>query len=456
MTKPADRTVALIVVTLAAFLAPFMGSATNIALPTIGKEFALDAVTLGWISTAYLLASAMALVPFGRVADIFGRKRVFVSGAAVFAVASFLIGLAPSGAILIALRVVQGLGGAMYFSTGIAILTSVYPSNQKGRVLGFNTAAVYTGLSVGPTVGGILTQHFGWRSIFFSVTPLALLVVVLTLWKLSGEWAEARGDSFDVPGTLLYGASLLAIMYGFSSLPALFGFVLLAGGLLGLVLFVVWEGKTPSPVLNVRIFRNNTVFAFSNLAALINYSATSATGFLLSLYLQQIRGVNPQTAGLILVAQPLMQAIFSPFTGHLSDSVEPRILASAGMGLTALGLICFAFISPQTPIAVVVLLLMLLGLGFGLFSSPNTNAVMSSVDKRFLGVASATLSTMRNVGQTLSIGVVMVIFSLYIGHVAIAPENYPALMSSIKVAFSLFSVLCVAGIFFSLARGKVR
>lgn len=148
--------------------------------------------------------------------------------------------------------------------------------------------------------------------------------------------------------------------------------------------------------------------------------------------------------------------MLSPFTGHLSDTIEPRILASLGMAFTAIGLVCFAFISVETPILVIIMLLMLLGLGFALFSSPNTNAVMSSVDKRFYGVASATLSTMRNVGQTLSIGIVMLVFALYIGHVAIAPENYPALMASTKTVFSLFAVLCAGGIVFSLARGNMR
>ena len=201
MTSPDSRRTALIVVTLASFLTPFMGSAVNVALPSMGVEFALDAVTLGWISTAYLLGVAASLVPLGRLGDIHGRKRIFTLGAFLFSITSLAIALAPSSSVLISLRVLQGISGAMIFSTGVAILTSIYPANEKGRVLGFNTAAVYTGLSLGPTLGGVLTQHFGWRSIFGVITVLALATALLTLWKLQGEWAEARGDTFDIVGS---------------------------------------------------------------------------------------------------------------------------------------------------------------------------------------------------------------------------------------------------------------
>ncbi len=456
MIKSADRTTALIILTIASFLTPFTASAVNIALPSIAAEFNLDAVTLGWVSTAYLLATAIVLVPAGRWADIHGRKLVFLAGAVVFGLTSFLIALAPTAAILIALRVLQGAGGAMISATAVAILIAVYPPQEKGRVLGINTAAVYVGLSLGPTIGGILTQQFGWHSVFLVMVPLAILVIFLTLWKLPGEWAEARGDTFDLLGSILYGLSLLAIMYGFTVLPDGLGAALITFGVVGFVAFAGWEGRVKSPVLDLRIFRNNTVFTYSNMAALINYSATSASGFLLSLYLQQIRGLQPETAGLLLIAQPVVQAIFSPTAGHMSDSVEPRLLASAGMAMTAAGLFLFALLSPTTPLILVVLVLMLLGLGFGLFSSPNTNAVMSSVDRKRYGIASATLSTMRTVGQTMSIGIAVLIFALIIGHVAISPTVYPQLMSSIKITFLIFGVLCLVGIYFSLSRGKLH
>ena len=456
MSRSTDRTTALIILTISSFMTAFAGSAVNIALPSMAADFGLDAVALGWVSTAYLLTTAIVLVPAGRWADIHGRKRVFLFGITVFGLASFLIALAPTATILIQLRVLQGAGGAMTWATGVAILTSVYPAQEKGRVLGINIASVYVGLSLGPTIGGFQTQQFGWRSVFLVCVPFAVLIVVMTLWKLKGEWAEARGESFDLIGSILYGLSLLAIMYGFTRLPAGLGAALIALGVACFVAFAIWEGRVKSPVLDLRIFRNNTVFTFSNIAALINYSATSATAFLLSLYLQQIRGLPPQTAGLLMIAQPVVQAIFSPLAGRMSDTVEPRLLASAGMAMTAVGLFLFALLSPSTPFFMVVLVLMLLGLGFGLFSSPNTNAVMSAVEKRLYGVASATLSTMRTLGQTMSIGIAVLVFTVLIGHVAISPAVYPQLMSSIKTTFTIFGVLCVVGIFFSLSRGKMH
>ena len=457
-TRPVTdmRTTTLSVVTLASFLTPFTGSSVNIALPSLAGELNLDAITLGWVATAYLLTTAIVLVPSGRLADIYGRKRVFLGGITIFGLASLLIGLAPTGGILIGFRVLQGLGAAMISSTGIAILTSVYPANEKGRVLGFNTAAVYVGLSVGPTVGGFITQQFGWRGVFLANIPLAALAAVLTIWRLGGEWAEARGDKFDVLGTVIYALALLTLIYGFSLLPAPSGFALIAVSIVAFAVFLVWEGRTASPILDIGMFKNNTVFTLSNIAALINYSATSASGFLLSLYLQQIKGFTPQVAGLVLISQPIVQALFSPLAGRLSDTVEPRLLASAGMSMTAVGLFMFSFLSPDTPDEVIILVLMLLGLGFGLFSSPNTNAVMSSVQRRLYGVASATLSTMRTVGQTLSIGMAVLIFAIVIGHVEITPAYYPQLMTSIRLTFTLFAVLCVFGIFASLSRGTLH
>ena len=442
--------------TVGAFLTPFMGSSIAIALPSIGGELAMDAILLGWVATAYLLAAAMFLVPLGRIADIYGRKRIFTYGMITYTAASLLLAISTSAAMLISFRVLQGIGGAMIFSTGVAILTSVFPPEERGRVLGINVAAVYAGLSLGPFVGGLLTQYLGWRSIFWANVPLGLLIIALIFWKLKGEWAEAKGEKFDIVGSIIYSLMLIAIMYGFTMLPELPGAGLILAGGLGIVAFVKWETKVKSPVLDVRLFGNNTVFALSNLAAFINYSATFAVSFLLSLYLQYIKGLTPQIAGLVLVAAPVVQAIFSPFAGRLSDKIEPRIVASLGMGLTVIGLIFFIFLGNTTSLWFIIAGLIILGFGFALFSSPNTNAVMSSVEKRFYGVASATLATMRQIGMTFNMGMVMLLFGIYIGRVQITPEYYPAFISSVNMAFIISAVLCFGGIFASLARGKVR
>ncbi len=447
---------ALFIATLSSFINPFFGSATQIALPSIAEEFHMDAILLSWVATSYILATVVSLVPFGRLADIHGRKKIFFYGYILFTFSSLLCGLSTSGAMLIFFRVLQGIGSAMHFATGIAILISVYPPQQRGRVLGITVAAVYTGLSLGPFLGGLLTEYLTWRSVFLMTVPLGVLVILVVIWKLKGEWAEAEGETFDIPGTLIYALALVAGMLGMTMLPSLNSLWLIGLGLLGIAAFITWELRVESPVFDLDLFRKNRVFAFSSLAALINYSATFAVTFLLSLYLQHIKGLSPQGAGLVLVSQPIVQAVVSPFAGRLSDKIEPRNVASIGMTLTTLGLFLFTFIESGTGLGFIVGCLMLLGLGFALFSSPNTNAIMGSVEKRFYGLASGSVGTMRQLGMMLSMGIATLIFALLIGRVQISVETYPAFLKSVKTAFSVFAVLCFGGIFASLVRGKLR
>ena len=456
MSKAVSKQSALLVATLAAFLTPLMGSSINVALPSIGSEFSMDAVLLSWVPASYLLAAAVLVVPFGRVADIYGRKKVFAIGMSIFTLGSLLSSVSVSALMLIASRALQGVGGAMIFGTGVAILTSVFPPEERGRALGINVAAVYIGLSLGPFVGGFLTEHLGWRSIFALIVPMGILMVAIVLWKLTGEWADAEGTKLDVQGAALYCVTLVSITYGFSQLPHALGAILLGTGIIGLAVFVRWELRTDSPLVDMNLIRYNRTFAFSNLAALINYSATFAVGFLLSLYLQYIKGFTPQQAGFVLVAQPVVMAIGSPFAGRLSDKTEPRIVASIGMTVIVIGLVPFTFLSEDTPLWVIIAGLLLLGFGFALFSSPNTNAVMSSVEKRSYGVAAGVVATMRMTGQMFSIGIVMLVFAVLMGRVQIVPEYYPQFISSVNIAFGIFAVLCVVGVFASLARGKVR
>jgi EmrB/QacA subfamily drug resistance transporter len=459
MENGLTKRVTLFVVTLAAFLTPFDGSSVNIALPSIGREFSMDAISLGWVATAYLLASAMFLVPLGRVADIYGRKKFFTLGILIFTGASFSMVLCMSGAMLICLRIVQGFGSAMIYGTGVALLTSIFPAQERGKALGITVAATYLGLSLGPFLGGFLTLHLGWRSIFLVNVPFGLTAIALVSFKLRGEWAEARGEKFDLTGSIIYCFGLTAIMYGFSSFSQ-WGAVLSTGlilmGSMGILLFVRWEIGVKSPILTMNLFRGNRAFALSNLAALIHYCATFAVTFFLSLYLQYIKRFNPQTAGAILVFQPAVMAVCSPLAGRLSDRIEPRIVASVGMGLTAVGLFLFTLLHGNSTLGFIIPDLILLGLGFALFSSPNTNAVMSSVEKRFYGVASGTLGTMRLTGQMFSMGIAMLIFAIHIGHTQITPEYYPLLLKSTRSAFIFFGILCSGGVAASLARGKIH
>lgn len=456
MEDVSEQRVALLVTTLSSLLTPMMSSAVNIAMPAIARDFAMDAVLLSWVASSYLLAAAIFLLPFGRLADIVGRKKIFVYGTVIFSSAALLAGLAPRANLFLFARLVQGIGAAMIFGTGIAILTSVYPPQRRGWVLGINVAATYTGLSLGPFVGGLLTQYLGWRWVFLLNVPLGMLILIAVWLKMPQEWAGSRGEPFDWKGSLAYSLMLTAFMLGFTWLPRWKGLVLLLAAAGALPLFMNWEARHKHPIFQARLIRGNTVFAFSNLAALINYSATFAITFLLSLYLQYIKGFDPRAAGLVLIAQPVVMAAFSPLAGRLSDRLEPRLVASLGMGVSAAGLFLFVWLNAHSGLGFIVAALMLVGFGFALFSSPNTNAIMSSVDKKYYGVASATLATMRMVGQMLSMGIATLVFSLFIGNVQITPAIYPLFLNSIRVSFIVFFVLCCCGVFFSLARGRLR
>jgi EmrB/QacA subfamily drug resistance transporter len=450
----ANRMSALLAATLAAFLVPFMGSSLNIALPTIGNEFGLDAVLLSWISASFLLASAIFALPFGRIADIYGLKRIFTYGIITYIVFSFLSGIAPSAILLIIFRAFQGIGAAMTFGTGVAILTSVFPLQERGEALGINVAGVYMGLTLGPFLGGILTQYIGWRSIFFLNVLLGLIVISFIFLRLKGEWAECKGEKFDLKSAVVYSFALLFLMYGFSLIPETLGIILTVMGVIGILAFVIIDIKTKNPLLDMGLFFKNRIFAFSNLAALINYSTTTGAVFLLSLYLQYILGYSPQKAGLVLLPLPLIMVIISPIAGELSDRIDPRIIASIGMALTAVGLSFFIFLGFFTELPYIIAGQLVLGSGFALFSSPNTNAIMGSVKKRNYGVASATASTMRLTGQVLSFGIIILIFSLLIGKVQITPDTYFNLLESIRVAFKIFAIVCFIGIFTTLF-GKI-
>jgi EmrB/QacA subfamily drug resistance transporter len=444
----------MLVATFAAFLTPFLGSAVNLALPAIGREFNANAISLGWVISSFILASALFLLPFGRLGDIIGRKKVFMYGIILFTISTFLIIFSQSITALIILRIFQGFSSAMIFGTSLAIITSVFPPGERGHAMGINITAVYFGLSAGPVVGGFLTQSFGWRSIFAFLVPIGLISLYFIMRKMKGEWAEAKGEKFDWKGSVIYGLALSAFMYGFSKLPSATGWILLISGILIAVLFVLFEKRLEFPVFDVKLILRNRVFAFSGLAALIHYSATSATGFFISLYLQYLKDFDARTAGLIMISQPVAMALLSPLAGRLSDRKNPGVIASVGMGLTGLGLMLLCLISASTPLYVIILLLILMGVGFGLFSSPNSNAIMSSVEKKHLGIASGVVGTMRMVGQMMSMGIAMMLLALFLGKQKIDPLTYHELMSAIKTGFMIFSVLSVFGIFASLARNE--
>jgi EmrB/QacA subfamily drug resistance transporter len=448
--------IVLLATTISSFTTPFMGSSVNVALPRIAHDFSMNALSLSWVASSFLLAAAIMLVPMGRLADIYGRKIFFLGGSLIFALSSLLCIGATTEGVFIGMRVFQGIGGAMIFSTGTAMLISAYPAAERGKILGINIAAVYIGLTCGPFIGGLLTQHLGWKTIFIFNAALGISAAGLAACMPEEERSAARNEAFDLIGSFLYAIALFALMVGFSQLPSPTGGALITGSAICFTFFIRQQLKKPFPLLNIHLFMDNRIFAFSNLAALINYCATFAVTFLLSLYLQHVKLLTPSQTGIVLVVEPLLQALFSPLAGKLSDRYEPRIISSIGMALTVIGLFGLIFITADTSIHYIVFCLVLLGIGFAFFSSPNVNAIMSSVDNKFYGIASAMQATMRLVGQMLSMGIAMLVFAWIIGSRSISHANGELLIRSAKIIFGILAVTCLAGVFASLARGRVH
>lgn len=453
-TAKKTQTAALAVSMLSALFNSMGNSSVNVALPAIGREFAMNAAMLGWVATSMLLAASVFVVPFGKIADIYGRKKLMIIGTIVYTAASVLAALSDSTFTLLFSRVIQGLGASMIFGTGVAILTSVFPPEKRGWALGWNVSAVYLGLTAGPFVGGILTSYLGWRSVFWINLPLGLASLYFLFFMLKGEWAEAKGDKLDYVGSLILAVLITCIIYGLSKMPSYTAAALVGIGLVLLFVFVKYEEKHKNPVINIKLFEDNHVFAYSNLATLIHYSSAFAVSIMLSLYLQYIKGFDPRHAGLIMMAQPAVMFIIAPWAGKISDKVSPRIVASIGMAMTMTGLILFSFLRADTPLYYIIFCLIFIGAGFGLFSSPNTNAIMSSVERRYYGVASGIISTMRQGGQMTGMAIATMMLSLYVGKSQITPDKYGVFLTAVKAAFVVFSVLCFLGIFASLARKK--
>jgi EmrB/QacA subfamily drug resistance transporter len=447
------RSLILIFILITSFVNPFMGSAVNLALPHISRDMGLDAVQMSWVAMSFLLASAVMMVPFGKWADLRGRKRVFVAGTALFGLFSLVCALSPNAEVLLTARAVQGLGGAMMFATNMAILTDIYPPQERGRVIGTNTTAVYLGLSLAPVISGFMIRQWGWQSIFYFAAVPVLLVSLLTAVLVQREWKDGNAGRFDWHGAVLYAGSLSVLMYGFSHLPGWLPSMLTLAGSIGMTAFIWIELHKKNPVFDVSLLTSNRRFAFSNLAALINYAMTFAITFMLSLYLQYVKGLSPRETGLILVMQPGVMAMVAWFSGRLSDRYDPRWLSSAGMAIITLGLIALIPISPASSIVYISVVLAFIGLGFGLFSSPNTNAVMSSVPRNLLGTASATVGTMRLTGQMISMGIATLLIHVFIGKAAIE-ANIQRFLATQQTAFTIFVVLGVVGVWASLIRGE--
>jgi len=423
------------------FLAPFMVSALVVAIPTIGIEFAMDAVSMSWLATVFFLAAAMFLIPFGRMADIYGVKKIFSLGIAIYFGSALLAGLSPSPLALIGARFLTGMGAAMIFGTSFALLSLSLSESERGEALGINIASSLTGFALGFFLGGLLTYYLSWRLIFLATLPVSLAVLATIRRKLPGECALSRGQRLDILGSALNAALLFFIILGLSLLPGRSGAIYIMSGLALLFIFIRVESKNHSPALDPDLFRNNRCFTFSNAAIMIYTASTLAVVFLFSLYLQYIVGLDARPAGLILLFSALVMAVLVIHAGRLSDRLNLYRLAMAGTAVSLLGLLPMTLISTSTPLWLALVELVLISAGGAFFYPPMVKIVLASISRDKYAVGSSLAETMRLIGNASSMAVVTVGFALYLRGSEIGPGNFPEFMASMRTILVVFSGL---------------
>ena len=446
---------------ITAFMTTFMSSALNLSVPALESYFGVSAASIGWIVSVYTITVAATSLPWGKVADMTSRRNVFLCGVGGFALLSLISIFAANFYMLLALRTMSGICAGMIFATNNALLISSYPHEVQGKVIGYSTAATYIGLSTGPVIGGILNSAFGWRSIFAVSVIVSVAAFAAGLGaareesRIKGNSEKHRETAQDVPGALLYMIAISLSLYGMTSLgEGGIHVALFAAGIAALIFFFMHERSASSPVMRVSMFSRSRTFTFSCLAALLNYGATFAISYSISIYLQVINGMPSSRAGLILIVMPAMQALFSPFAGSLSDRVRPAVLASIGMGICTAALLLFSRIGTDTHIAYIIGTLCLTGFGFALFSSPNTNAILNCVKPNEYGVANSIIATMRTYGQSSSMAIISIITTIVLGTGSLDSSPAAEIIRLLHTAVIVFAGICVVGLFFSLARDR--
>jgi EmrB/QacA subfamily drug resistance transporter len=451
-------------VSLGSLMATLDGSIVNIALPAMQDDFHVDLTTIEWVVVAYLLVVGALLLPFGRLGEVLTFKRVYLVGFTIFTLASVCCGAAPNVAVLVAFRVAQAVGAAMIMAMGPAIVARTFPAGERGRALGLNAISVSIGLSLGPALGGILTQAATWRAIFLINLPIGLLAVAWAARVLPVE-APGKGQSFDVRGAALSGVALFALLlalsegqhWGWTS-PATIG-LLVAFVVLGAT-FVAVERGSIQPMIDLALFRIRP-FSAGLVSVVAAFAGLFTATFLLPFLLEQGSGFSPIEAGLLLTPLPITMAVVAPFSGAASDRFGPRILASAGLAATVVGLLSLTQLPVDFALPDLIWRLVLLGLGQGMFMSPNSSAVLGSVPRSRVGTASGTLAQMRVNGQTLGIAlggaIVATRLPVHLGAVGgggAATLPAEALAGAIHDAFVVAALVVCLGVFTSLIRGS--
>ena len=453
-TEQTNRNLVLCVVCLGSFLSPLSMAAVSIAIPSMADELRADAILVSWLPTVFLLSNVALMLPFGKLADNYGRKRIYALGLATNALGSLGAFFAPSIEWILFFRFIQGAASAMIFGTALAIITSVFPARARGLPLGLNTASVYIGLTAAPLIGGYATEVFGWRSVFLLPIPFATVLLTLIHFAVHSEWRAQKHSKFDWAGTCIFAAWSGSLVVGLAGLPDWPNIVLLALSFALLLLFVKHQDSTTEPLIRIGLFKESRLFSFSLASASMMYGATFPIIFVLSLYLQYIRGLSPFESGQVIMVQSVAMAILAPLSGKLSDRIQPRFIATLGCISVGAGFAMLTQLDHATTTDYVSASVVLIGIGFGLFSAPNHNAVMSSVPQSEVGVASASISLARVSGNLVGISGVNLLVHILLGDTLITPERYPELLDVVKYSMAIGCACVMGAIILSASRGR--
>ncbi len=448
------KNIILLICTILNFFAVFAVNAVNIVIPSIATEFHMSNIVQNWITIIFFLVMAMLSIPAGQISGKYGLKKVTIIASALLIIISIANVLVATSDQFLVCRLVLGLVLAFINVTSMAMVVSAFDPQERGKALGMNITGVYVGLSLSPFLGGFLNFQFGWRAVVLFAVPFLLAIIVLLL-KIDDEWITFEGIPIDLKGSVLYCVGIALFIYGFTILNEPLGVILTVLGAIVLLIFGAVELKVDHPVFDVRFFKNHK-FLSANMASLCAYLATFAVTTILNYHLQYIKGFDSQTAGTILLVAPVCQVVLAPIAGRLADRYIPQILAAIGMALGTISLILFSFLDKGTSLEFLIASMVIYGIAFGLFSPPNTSVIMGSVPPKDTSVASASVATMRTVGQAMSMGLLTLVFAFVMGDVPIIPEYYHLLTSSCQITCLICVVLCLISVFASLVGYKSK
>ncbi len=468
----ASKWAVLGIVAVGVFMATLDSSIVNISLPKIASYFNVPLNgAVEWVIIAYLVATAAILLTAGRLADMIGRKTVWMTGLVLFTSGSAICGAAPSLVVLIASRAFQGLGGALLMAVSPALLVNAFPPQERGRALGLNAVTVALGVSVGPTLGGLITALLTWRWIFYVNVPIGIIGILATMRVLT-ERRHRNPGRFDPLGALLLAIGLAAITAGLSfgqeigwNSPLLIG--LMVVGVVALALLPLVEKRVPNPIIDFAMFRNRVFFS-ANISLILSFLALFAVSFMFPFYLEELRGFPIELAGLLMTPLPIVIAVIAPISGSLADRFGTRWLAAGGLTIACIGLVLLSQLNEHSSIFDIVWRLVFTGVGQAIFQSPNNSALLGSAPRNQQGSASGFLATGRTMGQSLSVALSGAIFaglggasaglSLGANHSPFAPGQLVSLQhifdSSFQATFIVCACIAAIGIFTSLVRGK--